>query len=262
MNPKISVLMGVYNCADTLEEAIRSIINQSYSNWELIICDDGSQDNTYQTALEIAKNDSRITVIQNETNLSLAPTLNKCLDLASGDYIARMDGDDTCSPDRFQKELSYLEENTDFALVSSWMNLYDSEGVFRVVKFKDFPTEKDLVKGPPFCHAGCMMKTSVLRDLNGYNTSTEVERIEDYDLWYRFYVKGYKGAGLQEALYNMRDDRKAISRRKMKYRINSYRLRKRIIKTFHLPKYNYFIALKPIIIGMIPTFLYKVLHRR
>ena len=74
--PLVSVLMGIYNCSDTLEEAVNCIINQTYTNWELIMCDDCSTDNTYEKALEIAKKDKRIKVIKNEKNITLAPALN------------------------------------------------------------------------------------------------------------------------------------------------------------------------------------------
>ena len=95
-SPVISVIMGIYNCAETLPRAVECIQNQTFSDWELIMCDDGSSDDTYEAALELAKNDSRLVVIRNDKNMSLAPTLNKCLSYARGKYIARMDGDDLC----------------------------------------------------------------------------------------------------------------------------------------------------------------------
>ena len=106
--PQISVLMGIYNCADTLEEAVNSIINQTFNDWELIMCDDCSTDNTLEVAQKIAEKDSRIKVIKNEKNLTLAPTLNRCIEVASGKYVARMDGDDICDPTRFEKEIEIL----------------------------------------------------------------------------------------------------------------------------------------------------------
>ena len=260
--PLISILMGIYNCADTLEEAVDSIKNQTYSNWELIMCDDCSSDNTYDIALEIAKTDSRVKVIKNKKNITLAPTLNNCLKVATGEYVARMDGDDICDPTRFEKEIIFLLEHPEYSLVSTRMNMYDSNGVFRTTNVKSYPQPVDLVKGPPFCHAGCMMKTDVLKKLDGYNTSEKVNRVEDYDLWYRLYKAGYKGANIQEALYSMRDDRNALKRRKFKYRINSYKIRVNVIKNFKLSKKYYIQAVKPIVIGLIPTPIYKLLHRK
>lgn len=264
MNPKplVSVLMGIYNCADTLEEAVDSILAQTYTNWELIMCDDCSTDNTLEVAKKIAQKDSRIVVINNDKNLTLAPTLNNCLKIAKGEYVARMDGDDICDPTRFEKELNFLQQNQEFALVSTRMNMYDENGVFGVTTAKDYPCKEDLLKGPPFCHAGCMMKKSVLDQVNGYNTDKSVERVEDYDLWFRIYTAGYKGANLQEALYSMRDDRNAVKRRKMKYRINSFNIKRRVIKEFNLPKINYIFTIRPILLGLCPIFLYKFLHQR
>lgn len=260
-SPLVSVLMGIYNCADTLEEAVDSIKAQTYENWELIMCDDCSSDDTLEVARKIAETDDRIVVVRNDKNITLAPTLNRCLSVAKGEYIARMDGDDICDPTRFEKELKFLQNNPEYALVSTRMNMYDENGIFRTTIVKDYPNEFDLVSGSPFCHAGCMMKTSVLKELNGYNTKEEVNRVEDYDLWYRIYKAGYKGANIQESLYSMRDDRKALKRRKLKYRFNSFHIRKNVIKTFKLSKKYYIVALKPIIIGLIPTPIYKILHR-
>ena len=91
--PKVSVLMGVFNCEKTVEKAIESIQQQSFSDWEMIICDDGSNDNTTSIIQSIAQTDERIILIQNEANHGLAYTLNHCLQYATGEYCARMDGD-------------------------------------------------------------------------------------------------------------------------------------------------------------------------
>ena len=113
---KVSVIMGIYNCASTLDESIGSILNQSYSNWELIMCDDGSMDDTYQKALfHKKKYGDRIILLRNEHNMGLNYTLNKCLEVATGDYVARMDGDDISLPTRFEKEVKYLEEHSEMS---------------------------------------------------------------------------------------------------------------------------------------------------
>ena len=102
---KISILMGIYNCADTLSRAIDSIVNQTYTNWELILCDDGSVDSTYEIAKQYQnKYPDKIVLLKNEKNIQLAATLNHCLEYATGKYISRMDGDDESTPDRFEKQ--------------------------------------------------------------------------------------------------------------------------------------------------------------
>lgn len=121
-NKKISVIMGIYNCSPTLDEAIESIINQTYENWELIMCDDGSTDDTYKKALKYReKYGEKILVLKNEQNKGLNYTLNKCLEVATGEYVARMDGDDISLPTRFEKEIGYLETHPEIAIVSTPM---------------------------------------------------------------------------------------------------------------------------------------------
>lgn len=260
-SPLVSVLMGIYNCADTLEEAVNCIINQTYTNWELIMCDDCSSDNTYQKACELAQKDKRIIVIKNDRNLTLAPTLNNCLALAKGEYCARMDGDDVCSPERFEKEVDFLNKNPNYAVVSCNMKLFDENGVYGEIKFPEHPLKEHFVQFSPICHAGSMSRTSVLKELGGYSIEKSVERIEDYDLWFRIYSKGYKAYGIQEPLYSMREGRNAIKRKKFKFRVTEYKLRKKAYKTFELPKKYSFSVAKPLIIGLIPSFVYLKIHR-
>ena len=108
MSEKISVIMGIYNCANTLGEALDCIINQTYTNWEVIMCDDYSSDDTVQIAEKyVQKYPGKFLLLKNKENHGLNYTLNKCLKVANGDYIARMDGDDLCAVDRFEKKLRF-----------------------------------------------------------------------------------------------------------------------------------------------------------
>ena len=259
--PLISVLMGIYNCADTLEEAVQCIINQTYNNWELILCDDCSTDRTLEIAKQLAEKDKRIIVIKNERNLTLAPTLNHCLQIARGKYIARMDGDDLCAEDRFEKELRFLEENPEYALVSCQMNLFDKGGVYRVVTHMSKPQKRDFLFKSQFCHAGCMMNAEVLKTLNGYCVGKNRQRVEDYDLWVRMYSLGYKGYNLAEPLYYMRDDRKALKRRSFFNRINETKVRYWVCKEFKLPIKDYIHILTPIIKWLVPISVYNQFHK-
>ena len=123
MSSKVSVLMGIYNCAKTLPQAVAAIQKQTYSNWELILCDDGSTDDTYEIAQRLAASDARLTLLRNVQNLGLNKTLNNCLAVATGEYIARMDGDDDCLPDRFEKQINVLEKYSEFQITSTPMIL-------------------------------------------------------------------------------------------------------------------------------------------
>ncbi|MBE5744195.1 MAG: glycosyltransferase [Clostridiales bacterium] len=262
MNKKISILMGIYNCESTLAEAIDCILAQTYANWELILCDDGSKDKTVEVAQSyVQKYPQKIILLKNEKNMGLNYTLNKCLEKARGEYIARMDGDDTCNPLRFEKEINFLEENPEYALVSCQMELFDKDGVFRVIEHKDQPVLKDFLKRSQFCHAGCMMRTKVIKELGGYTVSDKFLRVEDYELWVRMYLAGYIGYNLQEVLYSMRDDRSASKRRTFKNRLNESRVIKKVCKEGKFPIWKYVYALVPILKWLTPRFVYNILHK-
>ncbi len=260
--PFVSILMGIYNCADTLKEAIESIKNQTYGNWELIMCDDGSTDNTYEIAkMYNEENPEKFILIKNEKNMGLNVTLNNCLKIAKGDFIARMDGDDISLPERFEKEVKFLLENPDYAIVSTPMHYFDKDGIFRTGKGGGAPQKEDLVKGTPHCHAPCMVRREAYIKVDGYSVDKKLLRVEDYHLWVKMYNEGFKGYNLDEPLYMMRDDRDAIRRRKYKFRINEAYVKCLAIKKLDLPKWNYIYAAVPLIKGLVPVKLYTILHR-
>lgn len=259
---KISVLMGIYNCADTLEEAVQSILNQTYPNWQMIMCDDCSTDDTYAVAERIAKQwPDKFILIRNEKNRKLQYTLNHCLRYADGEYIARMDGDDTCSTDRFEKEIAILNSHPEYALVSCQMSLFDKDGEFRVIHYSPEPAKESLLRTSQFCHAGCMMRTSVMKELGGYSEDANCERVEDYDLWVRLYAAGYRGYNIQEVLYQMRDDRNAVKRRSLRNRLNESCLKMRAGNLLGHRMSGYAYAAVPIFKALIPSGIYCWAHR-
>ncbi len=254
--------MGIYNCANTLEEAIESILKQTYQDWELIMCDDGSQDNTYEVATSFSKKYENIIVFQNERNRGLNYTLNRCLEKANGKYIARMDGDDISLPTRLEKEVAFLDQHREYAIVSTNMIYFDENGEWGRSNMLEFPQKEDLVKATPFCHAPCMVRREAYEKVKGYSVEKKLLRAEDYHLWFKMYLEGYRGYNLQEALYKMRDDRNATQRRKFKYRINEAYVKRLILKSFDLPIKNIVYVVRPIIVGVMPTFLYEYLHKK
>ncbi len=262
MEPKISVIMGVYNCADTLPDAIASIQAQTVSDWEFIICDDGSSDETWETAAELQKQDSRIVLLRNDKNLGLNATLNKCLSAAHGMYIARMDGDDVCAPCRFEKELALYAEHPEAGVISCSMSFFDDDGVFGKIIYDAAPQPKDLLHGSQFCHAGAIMRRDILTTLGGYSESEDTRRVEDYDLWIRMYAAGYRGFNTQEILYSMRDDRNAVSRRTFRSRINESKVILRAGKAFEGGVKVWVYAVIPLLKGICPRFVYKIAHKR
>ena len=262
-NHLVSIIMGVYNCEKTVGSSIEAIINQTYQNWELIICDDGSKDDTLAVINSYRdKCPNKIVVLQNNVNKGLNFTLNKCLKFAKGQYIARMDGDDVCSPERFEKEVLVLQQEPKVAFVSTLMEHFDETGTWGVSIRKEYPVEKDLLYGPPFCHAPCMIRKSAMSAVDGYSESKWLLRVEDYHLWVKLYQAGFKGKNIQEILYSMRDDKDAYARRKFRYRINECYVKILVVKLLKLSKINYIYALKPILLGILPNKLYNYLHKK
>ena len=132
--PKVSVIMGIYNCEKTLSEAIESIIRQTYENWELVMCDDGSTDRTYAVADQYRKQfPEKIILLKNERNRKLSYTLNRCLQAARGELIARMDGDDISRSDRLQKQVDYLLSHPDLQVVGCAMQRFDEKGLHDIM---------------------------------------------------------------------------------------------------------------------------------
>ena len=262
MDVKISVLMGIYNCAATLPEAIDSLLSQTETDWELILCDDGSVDDTYEIAQRYQQQyPDQIILLKNSENKGLNHTLNRCLKQARGTYIARMDGDDISLPDRLAEERAILDHHPELAIVSCPMIYFDEAGEWGQGHMKSFPEKIDFLKGTPFCHAPCMVRAEAYRAVGGYGENPSLLRVEDYDLWTRMYALGYRGMNLDAPLYKMRDDRNAIKRRKFCYRVNEFRARARAVKLLNLPRWGYVMAIRPILVGLLPEFMYRTLHR-
>jgi glycosyltransferase EpsE len=263
MAPKISVLMGIYNCAATLPAAIECILNQTVQDFELIMCEDGSKDDTYRVAREYQqKYPDQIVLLQNEKNMGLNATLNRCLAVARGSFISRMDGDDLCAPDRFEKELAAFEETPEYAIVSCAMTYFDENGTWGCGRVNPYPQPVDMIRSGAFCHAACMVRAEAYQAVGGYTEDEKYLRVEDYDLWVKMYALGYRGRNLSEALYHMRDDRSATARRNMRGRINEARVAVKAIRILKLPRTKYIHVLRPILVGLLPMWLYEKLHKK
>ena len=262
--PKVSILMSVYNCEKTVKKSIESIINQTFTDWEFIICDDGSKDNTYKILKEIARREPRIVLVKNDKNRGLSYSLNHCLKFAKGIYCARMDGDDLCDSSRLKKQVEFLDNNEQYGFVSTRMTRFDENGTYQIPEpIESYsPSEKDFIKGSPFCHAPVMIRKVAYDFVNGYRDIPQTLGVEDYDLWFRLYARGYKGYILQEPLYHMFDGRGAAKRRTFKRRLNEAWVRKEGYKKLKISLIYRIYILKPILLGFIPKFIYKKFLRR
>lgn len=254
--------MGIYNCASTLEQAVASIQRQTFTNWELILCDDGSSDNTYQVAQALAAQDSRIVLLRNPQNLGLNQTLNNCLAVATGDYIARMDGDDDCVPERFEKQLNLLEHHLEFQITSCPMKLFDENGEWGQTTVPEYPTPEDVVSGTPISHAAVMLRKECIDAVGGYTVDKRMLRVEDVNLWIKLYAAGYRCHNIQEPLYRMRNDQNALNRRKYIYRVNSVYVRLLGCKMLHLGLKSYLGSIRPMINGLVPAKVRQFIRKK
>lgn len=261
-NYRISVIIGIYNCASTLIEALDSLYAQTYQNFKIILCDDGSTDETYNVAKAQAELHNNIFLIKNEQNRGLNFTLNHCLKYVDTEYVARMDGDDISLPSRFEQEVNFLDEHPEYAVVSGPMIYFDEKGDFRTGRGRGEITKEDFLHGSPICHAPCMARTEVIKAVGGYTVDEKLLRVEDYHLWFKVFAAGNKLFSLKDPIYKMRDNRNASARRTWKNRRNEAYVKHIGFKMIGIPWYYQVYALRPILVYLLPNFIYKYFHRK
>ncbi len=262
LEARVSVLIGIYNCASTLVEALDSLYAQTFRDFKIILCEDGSSDDTYQVAADYAAKHDNIVLLKNEQNMGLNYTLNRCLEYADTEYVARMDGDDISLPERFEKEIRFLDEHPEYAVVSGPMIYFDEKGDFRTGRGSGEVKKEHFVHGTPICHAPCMARTEVIKAVGGYSVDDKLLRVEDYHLWFKVFAAGYKLYSLKAPIYKMRDDRNAKMRRNWKNRRNEAYVKHVGFKMIGLPWWMQIYCLRPILIHFMPSFIYNYFHSR
>lgn len=262
LTDKVSVIMGIYNCGDTLGRCIESLISQTYSNWELIMCDDCSTDNTLEIAMLYKKKYNNIILIKNETNSGLAYSLNQCLKYCSGNYIARMDSDDVCLPERFKEQVKFLNENKQYQVVGSSIILFDEKGDKGIRKAKELPVKNDITKNVPHVHPTIMMRKEVYDKLKGYTVSSRTRRGQDLDLWFRFYANGFKGYNIQKPLLKYHESVNDYKKRNLRTAFRTMQTIYIGYRMIDMPIKSYIYILKPIISALMPNKLMYLYHKK
>ncbi len=185
IKPQISIITAAYNSEDYIDDCIKSIRSQTYSNWELIIINDGSTDDTEKAILEFSRKDSRIKYHKNDKNIGLIATLNKGIKISTGTYIARLDTDDIwVDPMKLQKQLDYLQKEPNTILIGTWGYRLNSKG--ENIGNIQYPTSDRSIRNyilieNCFLHSAVMFNRDIVIKNGLY--SKEFKSAEDYELW-------------------------------------------------------------------------------
>lgn len=211
MMPTVSIILPTYNCPQFVGQAIECMLAQTYADFELIVVDDGSTDNTPGIARQFA--DPRMRVIT-QANRGLAGALNRGLELSSGRYIARQDQDDVSFPERLAKQVAYLDAHPACALVGTWAQIWrenEDTGRHHAHPSDNARLKFELLMDNPFVHSSVMMRKAALDRVGGYCTDRGRQPPEDFELWSRI-AREYEVSNLPEVLHAYREVPGSMSR--------------------------------------------------
>jgi glycosyltransferase involved in cell wall biosynthesis len=251
--PLVSFIIGVYNTKkkDELVRSVDSILKQSYPNLEVVFCDDASNNGIYEFLVKQYGGNSKVKILRNNKNCGLGRSLNNCLSVANGKYIARQDDDDYIDSTKIEKQIDFLENNPDYSFVSTGVTKFDENGIWDSFLTKEMPQKRDFRFHSQHVHAATVFTKECLLAVNGYRISPETRRIEDYDLFMRLYAEGYKGYNIQECLYYYNFPRGNARKISYKNKIMEARVRYKGFKALGLPIIDYVFVLRPLIAGLL-----------
>lgn len=260
--PLISVIMGVYNCEDTVEAAVQSILGQTVEDLELLICDDCSTDGTWAVLQRLAaQHPHKLRLLRSGENRYLAASLNRCLAAAAGEYIARMDADDVSLPDRLEKQLRFLEAHPEIDMVGTGMRMVMDWGGTKDLYTPARPDRDTMQRTTPFFHATLLARRTVFDVLGGYTEGEATKRSEDIDFYCRFFLAGLHGANLQEMLYRKSETDVSMKSRKASIRLSSYRTKLRCYRRLHFPARCFLVETLRLYKCLVPYPLLKLWRR-
>lgn len=261
VNDQVSVIMATYNCEKTVDKAILSILAQTYTNWVMIICDDGSTDGTLEILRRYQQDyPDKFEIIRNDGNKKLPYSLNHCLEHVKTELVARMDGDDWSTPDRLEKQVAFLKAHPEYDLVGTGVTVSDGERKIASIIKTPNPTKKTMLHQNAFSHATIMTYKRVYDALGGYSLDPTVLRVEDVDLWCRFLAEGFKGYNMPDELYAILEDINAAKRRTFQSRVNAARTASR---GYRLMGFSGWVCWKPylhILKSCVPMWAYRKIH--
>ncbi len=237
----LSIVMSVYNGEKMVGKAIESMLNQTYDDFEFIIIDDCSKDQTLEILYDYQKKDSRIKVLKNKKNLGIAASLNKGILESKGEWIVRMDDDDESLPDRLEKQIDFIQNHPDVDIFGGKAIFQDINGNEMPNYFHNWPPidtndiEKFLYHNSPIIHPTVFIRKQSLFNLGLYNK--DFSGAEDYELWIRAWENGLNIKNIDDVLirYTVNPGKKSFKRIWKRYYVKNY-----IIKQYNFPKRYYY----------------------
>lgn len=251
--------MSVYNPRplDLLKEAVESVLNQSFPDFEFLIYDDGSDGETKKELSRLAARDNRIRLLLGKENRGLAWGLNQCILASRGEYLARMDADDISLSRRLQVQYDFLESHREYDFAGCAAFLLDKKGIWGKRILPQVPGTKDYLSFSPFIHPSVMFRRKVFEKHGFYNTCPEFLRCEDYELFFRFHQSGVKGCNLPEPLFFYREDKDSYKKRTFQSRKMEVKFRQKAFQNLKLsPGSLCWYSYKPYIAALLPSWLY------
>ncbi len=231
--PKISVLTPAYNVSEYIGESIESILSQTSDDFEYVILDDCSEDNTWDIIQNYASNDERIIALKNEKNLGIAGNRNEALKHAQGKYIVWQDSDDISLPQRLEKQSQFLEAHPEVGIIGGFLQFFDKKGLggIRKYPFDDESIRRNIFKYSPVAQPAAMIRKQCLDEAGEYDL--RYPPADDLDMSFRIGQK-YKFANLQEIVVHYREHDASATYSKLKHiETKTLELRKKYAQTEH-----------------------------
>lgn len=261
--PSISVIMSVRNGAPFLEKSVNSILNQTFGDFEFIICNDGSTDATQALLEEFQEKDDRLILLKNEKSMGLAYSLNRCIEVARSEILARQDADDRSALNRFEIQYPFVIRHPEYAIIGTcWINETANGFVSKSI-VPEKPTARSQIARGQYMHPTWMMRKSMIQKVGNYTANKYTLRDQDYHLVMKVLAEGMLIYNLQEFLYYYFIDENQRFRQlqwnKVKglmwIRFDSYKRNK-------LPLWAYVFVLKPLAALLIPRNLMLKFYNR
>lgn len=256
--------MSLYNPRpfNWLKEAVDSILNQTFEDFEFLIYDDGSEGECRKEVAELEKRDARIRVLRGEENRGIAYGLNQCIRQARGKYLARMDGDDISLPRRLELQAAFLDTYPEYDYTGSGAALLEQGKLWGIRQMPELPRKEDFLSFSPYIHPSVMFRREVFEKYGLYDTSDLCRRCEDYELFIRLHIAGSQGYNLKEILLHYREEKSSYKKRSFQSRRREARLRRQTFPALGLLGFRaQCCKYKPYGAALLPLTLYRQIKR-